>query len=75
MTPLHSIIIQHFLSLEPTVSISIGSLTTVAMKFSLAILSLAATASAFAPSAPARSVARVGGSTILAPVPVRADKT
>jgi hypothetical protein len=45
------------------------------MKLSFAILSLAATASAFIPSAPARSVARVGGSSVLAPVPVRAAGT
>jgi sulfate adenylyltransferase len=45
------------------------------MKLSLAILSLAATASAFTPSAPARSVAHVGGSSVLAPVPVRAAGT
>ena len=49
--------------------------TTRTMKLSIAILSLAATASAFTPSAPARSVARVGGSSVLAPVPVRAAGT
>jgi hypothetical protein len=47
----------------------------ITMKLSFAILSLAATASAFTPSAPARSVSRVGGSSVLAPVPVRAAGT
>ena len=48
------------------------------MKFTIAILSLTATASAFTPSVSrTRSVARTvgGGSSVLAPVPVRASGT
>jgi hypothetical protein len=47
------------------------------MKFTLAVLSIAATATAFtAVNTPARSVARVGASNgVFAPVPVRAAGT
>ena len=48
------------------------------MKFTIAVLSLATTASAFTPSvSQTRSVARTvgGGSSVLAPVPVRAAGT
>jgi hypothetical protein len=60
---------------EPSVSSQFQFKFLATMKFSLAILSLAATASAFTVQSPARSVARVSGSSVLAPVPVRAAGT